>query len=226
MRFVLRLLLIVALGTLVFGCIATPPLPPPDPLTWQSINVNGPALFVARAIRSEEFKNSTGADYTCRTVNGQRADTSSLREICISNSCGLDRYTLLTETIYQGTVPPQIVLYSEMGEWCDSTYVDGQRFLIAVPAKGHWSASELMDGGADPLVLLDNSGCLGDLDMKPLLVTEGKDIGPFHSKDYLEWRTQWPESALKPCQIRLPKDIEYKALPLSRVIAAWKEQHS
>ena len=83
-----------------------------------------------------------------------------------------------------------------------------------------------MDTETDPLVLPDNSGCLGDLDLKPLLTSEGKELGPFHSKDYLEWRTQWPESDLKPCQIRLTKDLEYKTLPLSRVVAVWKEQHT
>jgi len=192
----------------------------PDPTTWELATASGPALFIGEPTGVEDFRNPPGVDYACR------ATTKTSQGGCFSNACGLERITFKPVHTLAGLLPASVSLNRVLGEWCTSVSAPGRRFLVALLPDKHWSVFEVVTFQGQSLAVPDYTGCLGDVDLKPLLAKQGIEFDAAGDLKQIAWRMEWHAEAPKgPCGQWIPQDQFRKALPLATVIESWKNKH-
>jgi len=193
----------------------------PDPATWEPASAAGPALFIAEATGVEDFRNPPGVDYACHAATKTKDQAG-----CFSNACGLERISFKPTQTLAGRVPSSIALNRVLGEWCTSVNAPGRKFLVALLPDKHWSLFEVVTAQGQSLAIPDYSGCLGDVDLKPLLAKQGIELAALSDQRQMAWRMEWHDEAPKgPCGQWIPQDQFQKALPLATVVESWKNKH-
>jgi hypothetical protein len=193
--------------------------PAPDPATWQPASIAGPALFIGEVSRIEDFRNPPNTNYDCHVV---MSGPDKTKGSCFSNACGLETISIKTGKVFAGRVPPMVSLNSVLGEWCESVSAKDKEFLVAILPDMAWTVFEILGDGPDPAVLPNYRGCLGDLDIKPLLQSQGKDLAPGYDGEKTRWRKNWNGDVhTKDCDTWIPQDQENKTLTLDALVALW-----
>jgi len=222
------------LGMVLIGSTAlAAALPAPDPNDWEPASIAGPALFIGEFAGVEDFQNSESVRYACHvTAPGAPAtdvhspDGKQLGPVCISNSCGLERITFRLVQVLAGDVPASVSINSLLGEWCTSVSAPGRKFLVAILPDKHWSVSEVIEVQGKSFAVPDYTGCMGDVDLKPLLPKQGIELAAAGDRKQMAWRTDWhDEVAPGPCSEWIPQDQFQKVLPLATVTDSWKNKH-
>jgi len=193
--------------------------PAPDPASWQPASIAGPVLFIGEVTQTEAFRNPPNVDYACHAVmTGEKKNSTA----CISNACGLERISLKTQKVIAGEVPSTVTLNRILGEWCEGVTATGRKFLVAILPDKRWSVFEIMDDGSDPLVLPNLVGCLGEVDIKPLLGTQGTELPSAYDAKKMRWRTEWGQGIhTQDCDAWIPKSQTNRALTLDALTKAW-----
>lgn len=201
-------------------------LPAPDPASWEPASAAGPALFIATPISVEDFRNPPNKDYACHATPADAHQGSSQQGACFSNACGLERITFKPVQVLAGTVPTRVSLNSILGEWCTSVSAPGREFLVALLPDKHWSLFEVVEVQGRSLVVPSYSGCVGDVDLKPLLAKQGIEWAAAGDKKQMAWRMNWRDEAPEgPCGEWIPQEQFQKVLPLATVVDSWKNKH-
>lgn len=196
-------------------------LPAPDPVAWKPASVAGPALFMAAPVAVEDFRNPPGMDYGCRVTPAHAKQSG-----CFSNACGLERITFKPAQVFAGTVPDPVSLNRVLGEWCTAISAPGRRFLVAILPDRHWSLFEVVEVQGQALAVPDFAGCLGDVDLKPLLPKQGIALAAAADRKRMAWRVEWHDEVPQgPCSQWISQDQFQKSLPLATVIDSWKNKH-
>jgi hypothetical protein len=138
----------------------------------------------------------------------------------------LERITFKPIQALAGNVPAIVSLNSLLGEWCASVSAPGRKFLVALLPDKHWAVSEVVEVQGTPLVVLDYTGCMGDVDLKPLLAKQGIELAAAGDRKQMAWRTDWRDEVPPgTCTEWIPQDQFQKALPLATVVESWKDKH-
>ena len=222
------------LGMMLLGGTAlAAALPAPDPVSWEPASIAGPALFIGEFTGVEDFQNSGDVQYDCHAASsgdpatdGRSADGKQRGRICVSNSCGLERITFRPVQVLAGEVPASVWINNLLGEWCTSVSAPGRKFLVAILPDKHWSVSEVIEVQGKSFAVPDYTGCMGDVDLKPLLPKQGIELAAAGDRKQMAWRTDWhDEVAPGPCSEWIPQDQFQKVLPLATVTDSWKNKH-
>jgi hypothetical protein len=146
---------------------------------------------------------------------------------CPVGACGFEVLTLRTIQVFSYKVPTEIKLYHPQTGDCKETEVLGRRLLVSVLPDGTWSVFQVLHYDHDSLAtaLPNESGCLGSLDIKPVLPTKGGlRERPSIIDRAASWRADLTEhSAVASCGTAIPEQLNDVAVRLTALVNTWQD---